>query len=198
MLRQCQIAFIKSAGGLLSALAAALFISNGASAGFVQPHDPILLLSMREIFWLTGLIALVVALVCFLANAVWLKASLLLWFSSALAVYEFGLIWYCGPRSLGGCWGALGAAYGASPWMVESMMCAVSVYLLGGSLVLAFGSWVEGRSRARRKIIVGYLKTSCGSCGGHIEYPIAGIGQTVACPHCSASFILKSPSEKPA
>jgi hypothetical protein len=29
-----------------------------------------------------------------------------------------------------------------------------------------------------------FLKCSCNHCGGHIEFPPAGIGQSISCPHC--------------
>ena len=35
-----------------------------------------------------------------------------------------------------------------------------------------------------------YLKTSCGSCDGHIEYPADCAGTKVACPHCSKEVYL--------
>ena len=37
-----------------------------------------------------------------------------------------------------------------------------------------------------------YLKTTCGSCGGHIEYPETSAGQTFACPHCSKDVLLQT------
>jgi hypothetical protein len=32
----------------------------------------------------------------------------------------------------------------------------------------------------------GYLKCACEKCGGHIEFPSAGVGQTIPCPRCGA------------
>ena len=31
----------------------------------------------------------------------------------------------------------------------------------------------------------GYSKCTCHNCGGHIEFPSAGAGQTIPCPHCN-------------
>lgn len=36
----------------------------------------------------------------------------------------------------------------------------------------------------------GYLKCACEKCGGHIEFPSAGVGQTIPCPRCGAPTIL--------
>jgi hypothetical protein len=36
----------------------------------------------------------------------------------------------------------------------------------------------------------GYSKCICKNCGGHIEFPSAGAGRTVPCPHCNWSTVL--------
>ena len=43
-----------------------------------------------------------------------------------------------------------------------------------------------------RRIIfrVENLKMTCSSCGEHVEFPIHGIGETVACPHCANTITL--------
>ena len=35
-----------------------------------------------------------------------------------------------------------------------------------------------------------FLKCVCPQCGGHIEYPASGAGQTVPCPHCGTMEVL--------
>jgi hypothetical protein len=35
-----------------------------------------------------------------------------------------------------------------------------------------------------------FLKGACASCGGHLEFPADGAGQTIACPHCGQSTQL--------
>lgn len=35
-----------------------------------------------------------------------------------------------------------------------------------------------------------YLKCVCQNCGGHIEFPSSGSGQTVPCPHCGWATVL--------
>jgi DNA-directed RNA polymerase subunit RPC12/RpoP len=41
-----------------------------------------------------------------------------------------------------------------------------------------------------------YLKCSCQACGAHIEFPEAGIGEVVDCPHCGAKTTLSAPAPK--
>jgi hypothetical protein len=36
----------------------------------------------------------------------------------------------------------------------------------------------------------GYLKCACSKCGGHIEFPAAGLGETIDCPLCGAPTSL--------
>ena len=42
-----------------------------------------------------------------------------------------------------------------------------------------------------------FLKCTCAQCGGHIEFPADGIGQTVTCPHCQwpTELALDTPEE---
>ncbi len=43
-----------------------------------------------------------------------------------------------------------------------------------------------------------YLKCSCRNCGGHIEFPAAGEGTSVSCPHCGrpTRLLLDEPPAK--
>jgi len=44
----------------------------------------------------------------------------------------------------------------------------------------------------------GYAKGTCQNCGGHLEFPAAGIGLTADCPHCGNQTILSSRPLDPA
>jgi len=48
----------------------AVFMANWASAGLTQPHDPVLRVPMRNLFWIVGAIALVVAMICLFGERV--------------------------------------------------------------------------------------------------------------------------------
>ena len=45
-----------------------------------------------------------------------------------------------------------------------------------------------------------YLRCTCASCGGHIEFPADGIGMTIPCPHCACEteLTLVEPEESSA
>src|SRR5260370_4074676 len=35
-----------------------------------------------------------------------------------------------------------------------------------------------------------FIKALCKSCGGHLEFPAASLGDTILCPHCGQSTLL--------
>jgi len=37
-----------------------------------------------------------------------------------------------------------------------------------------------------------FLKGACLACGGHLEFPVAGAGQKIACPHCGETTELRA------
>src|SRR5208283_2266131 len=37
-----------------------------------------------------------------------------------------------------------------------------------------------------------HFKCACQNCGGHIEFPAGGVGQTILCPHCGWQTILQA------
>jgi len=39
-----------------------------------------------------------------------------------------------------------------------------------------------------------FIKCSCNNCDGFIEFPVHGVGRTIACPHCGLDTILFQPS----
>ena len=43
-----------------------------------------------------------------------------------------------------------------------------------------------------------YAKCACAHCGGHIEYPVQAVGQSVACPHCGnpTMLVVAGPAKK--
>ena len=46
---------------------------------------------------------------------------------------------------------------------------------------------------ARRWVDPGYLKCPCNNCDVNIEFPAAGLGQTITCPHCGLETLLFNP-----
>ena len=43
-----------------------------------------------------------------------------------------------------------------------------------------------------------YAKCACAQCGGHIEFPVEAVGQSVACPHCGTltALAVAAPAKK--
>ena len=43
-----------------------------------------------------------------------------------------------------------------------------------------------------------YAKCACAQCGGHSEYPVQAVGQSVACPHCGnpTMLVVAGPAKK--
>jgi hypothetical protein len=35
-----------------------------------------------------------------------------------------------------------------------------------------------------------FIKCPCNICSGSIEFPLEGLGQTIACPHCAMETVL--------
>jgi hypothetical protein len=42
-----------------------------------------------------------------------------------------------------------------------------------------------------------FAKCACQHCGGHIEFPVQGAGQKIACPHCNWETVLSLPHVAP-
>lgn len=43
-----------------------------------------------------------------------------------------------------------------------------------------------------------FIKGSCAACAGHLEFPAAGAGTTIHCPHCGQPTELTAPAKKSA
>jgi len=59
----------------------------------------------------------------------------------------------------------------------------------------------QGFAQVRRRLRAmspnKFLKCTCQGCGGHIEFPVEGIGQTIPCPHCGVETELMLESPEP-
>ena len=176
--------FTDSAGAVLLALGVAMLLANLSSLGLIQPHDPVLKVSMDTVFWVCGALFLGFAFICFFATSRWLRLALILWLAVDLAVYQFGL------RSMGmvhgfsGYLGSLAGAFGLSPKLAEFALNAVFAYLSVGSCVCAVWIWLTRRNS---------LKMVCAACGGHIAFTVRDLGKQTACPHCKAGVTLREP-----
>jgi DNA-directed RNA polymerase subunit RPC12/RpoP len=167
-----------------------MFIANWASAGLTQPHDPVFMVSMRNLFWIVGAIALVVAMIClFGEHQVWMKIALVLWLAVNLFAYQIGFLWKGSHAGFSVYLNSLAEAFGMASHTAYLILGLVFLYLLMGSLASLLWLWMDNTG--------GYLKNACARCGKHIEFPAQGIGQKIACPHCGVTITLQRPSEAP-
>ena len=118
--------------------------SASGSASILQTSDPVLFLSFRNVFWIVGIIELVVAHVCFFGKRVWLQVVLVAWLATSFLLYRFGLLWvgYQKPCSCLGK-GNLTDALHITPQTVDTVMKIVLGYLLIGSYATLFWLWKE-------------------------------------------------------
>jgi prepilin-type N-terminal cleavage/methylation domain-containing protein len=179
--------FTDSAGALLLGLAAAMFLANWDSAGLTQPHDPVLGVSMRTLFWVAGLIELVVGLLCLRDPRVWLKLGLVFWLALDVSIYGIGLRWSGPIHDFSLYLDSLAAAFAMTPRLTCWILSLVFLYLLIGSSTALLWLWARSRH---------YVKMACGRCGGHIEFHVRGIGQRTTCPHCAAEVTLQPPADR--
>jgi len=177
--------FTDSAGALLLALAAAMFISNRASVGLTLPHDPLLQISMRSTFLIVGAIELFVALVCLFGKQIKFKSVFVLWLAINLFVYQIGFLWSGNHRGMGAYLGSLANTFGIASSTAYLILKVVSFYLLIGSSIALVWLWKEGAK--------GHLKTACTHCGEHIAFLPQSLGQAIPCPHCKETITLEMP-----
>ena len=178
--------FIYSAGGLLLAAALGRFIIALGSAPVLDLPDPLLEIPLRYAVLGVGVLELAVALVCLFGKSVVRQAGLVALLATNWAVYRIGLLWLgCHPQCtcLGRLTDPLHLPRGTAGYLLEYL----PVYLLLASYSAIL--WLM-RHQPRRPI-PGFFKISCQACGGHIEFPTTGLGQTIACPHCRTIVSLQ-------
>ena len=179
-----------SIGGLFVAVAAALFFGSCVDAHVLLPHDPIFGISTRYLFWITSGLCLAMALVSLSGESDFKRSLLTVWMVTTLVVYRFGYIWL-GSHGLEGYLGSISDAFGVSTATAEMAADAALAYLVLGSYFVLIGLWLQTKRTGSRN----YLKMPCPQCGGKIEFPASGLGQTISCPHCREAVILRKPEE---
>jgi DNA-directed RNA polymerase subunit RPC12/RpoP len=144
---------------------------------------------MRNLFWIVGAIALVVAMICLFGEQAWLKITLILWLAVNLFAYQIGFFWKGSHAGFSVYLNSLAEAFGMTSHTANLILGLVFLYLLIGGLASLLCIWMDNTG--------GYLKIACVHCGKHIEFPAQGIGQKIACPHCGATVTLQRPDDTP-
>ncbi len=183
------IRFLNSfAGGLLLAVAAALFFSSRVGADIVLPRDPIFAISIGHLFSILSGMCLAVALFTLSGKPTFMRAMVIAWLATNLAVYCLGCFWY-GGHSLAGYLGSFSDAFGVSAATAGIMAEAALAYLVLASYFMLADLWLQNRRVASKDEV----KISCPSCGGHVTFASQNLGQQIPCPHCRAVITLRKP-----
>lgn len=208
--------FTYSAGTLLLASSVGLFLSLWAGAGLIHPCEPLTGLNWAEFLRLLGGLELAVAMVCLFGKQVNWQTGLVLWLALIFAAYLSGLWWIGCHGGLTGYMLDFATALAISAKTTQCLFDDLFVYLLTGSLLAAVAVWRQPPSfnppvtprdtplvecgdnlvshKPSAATWVRTLKISCGTCGGHIEFPTRLFGAEVACPHCQARITLAKPA----
>jgi hypothetical protein len=106
--------------------------------------DPIISVKFGHLMLATGLVEIVIALVCFFSQRQTLALGFLAWIASMFLLYRFGLWWINWQHSCS-CLGNLADALHISPQIADNTMKAVLAYLLIGSYGLLIRQRCQGR-----------------------------------------------------
>jgi hypothetical protein len=187
--------FIHSAGVLLLAMATVLFVGNWIDTSFIQPHDPVFSISMRNLFWIVAGGFFAVALLCLFGERAFQQMLWVAWLATNFELYQLSMV-YSGSRSLNVYLGSFHEVLGISTGTMGLMTEIVFAYLLIGSYAVLFWLWFgkEGGVALPRSqpVPAEFLKMSCVLCNGHIEFPAKNLGQKIPCPHCKTTITLMS------
>jgi hypothetical protein len=175
--------FTNSAGAVLLALSIAKLFALWGNFGLVQPRDPVLLISMRTIFWILAACELGVALACLFGRQAWLKLAVVFWLSSILVIYQVAFL-STPHHNFSFYLASLARAFDVTPDAAYLFLRIVFVSLWFGSAGLLIWLWCGSR---------GFLKCACENCGEHISFPLEGISRRITCPHCAAKTTLRAP-----
>jgi uncharacterized paraquat-inducible protein A len=182
--------FTDSAGTLLLAMGVALIISiRGADAGLAWPHDSVLMISLRTLYWIFAGLASGMALLCLFGRHAGFKAALILWLMLNFAVYALAVHWNGHGGSISAYWNNLAEAFGIAPGAAYFLLTILFFYLLIGSSATLVWPWMN----KSKKQDADFLKIFCHSCGGHIQFAARNLGQLISCPHCQTAMLLRKP-----
>jgi hypothetical protein len=175
--------FVLLAGTILTFTGMGAISGGLAKDQLLDLADPIFSLSFRGLMLAFGTAEMLAAFLCLFTDMRTLSLGLVAWLSGNFMVYRIGL-WSMGWHH--SC-GFLIDPLGLSLTTTDIIFSVSSTFLLVGSVATL---WHERRTLQA----VTFLKISCISCGGHIEFPTAAVGQKIQCPHCAKNITLLSPA----
>jgi ribosomal protein S27E len=178
--------FILSAGGILALMGASQVLGFFEELPALDVTDPIFGCPFRYSILIFGVVEVIAAMFCLFAKGGAWIAGIVAWVVANAVAYRIGL-WSMGWHHPYTCLFYLLHALDISPATADRLLSMAGGCLLTGSVAILLKSCFFQSAG-------GFLKISCISCGGHIEFPAAAVGQKIQCPHCAKNITLLSPA----
>src|ERR1041385_7176397 len=137
--------FVLLSGAFFTLTAIAKLISSAGRDPVLQEFDPLVHIPFRQLFWITSLLELCVAIACFSVRSVELRARLVAWLATVFLAYRIGL-WWIGYHRPCGCLGNLAGMLHISSAAADISMKILLAFLLIGS----YAPWWSCRINARK------------------------------------------------
>jgi hypothetical protein len=132
--------FIGTAGGLLLLFGGAKLTASFGSSPILHYPDPVLGIPFRQVFWIVGLLELVIGLICLFGKRLEWQAGLVGWLATSYLAYHVAL-WWIDPIAPCSCAGNLMDALHIPPPTASIAMKIILGYLLLGSYTTLFLLW---------------------------------------------------------
>jgi ribosomal protein S27E len=178
--------FILSAGGILALTGAAQVLGFFQESAALDVADPIFGCPFRDSILIFGIVEVIAAMFCLFAKGGAWIAGIVAWVVANVVAYRVGL-WSMGWYHPYTCLFYLLHALDITPATADGLLNILGGCLLTGSVAILLKSWFFRNAS-------GFVKISCVSCGGHIEFPPHAVGQKIQCPHCAKTITLLKPA----
>jgi len=136
--------FLTSAAVILALTGGAKLVSAMGTAQALEAPEPITGISFGWAMIGTGVVEIIVALICLVPWNIAPRLAALAWISSNFLAYRTGL-WIIGWRKPCSCLGTLTESIHLNPEAADHLMKIVLAYLFAGSV----GLWIARRARSR-------------------------------------------------
>jgi hypothetical protein len=172
-------------GSLLLAAALERFMVAASNSQMLTFPEPALGIPVRYAVPAVGVLELTVALICLFGTRPGVQLGWLICLSFDLASYRVCLH-YLHINPAASCIGALTDPLHLTHSVLAPVLPIIPICLLVAGSAAAVSLWLSRRKSA-------YLKTSCPSCGTHIEFQASRLGEKTTCPHCQTTITLRRP-----
>jgi hypothetical protein len=136
--------YLQSLAVVLSLTASAKLASSFGSVGILKYPDPIFSIPFRNLLQITGIIELVVALICLYGKNTKVRSGLVAWLATNFLAYRFGLV-LIGYHKPCPCLGNFTDVLHIPAQTADTAMKIILAYLLLGSYATLFWLWRKGK-----------------------------------------------------